>query len=141
VTDPSNPDIERIARELASRFQGNLSWKWDRRFETALAEFKVDNKEAIRAILEQDLSVVWDGSTIGNAPDIVRDIEKHFGGLWPGQLLFTSDPKRNALIFGSWWPWGDGKEISLRIGPSYRTLPDSKRDEKVQLFKTWFGVG
>jgi hypothetical protein len=140
VTDLSEPDIEKVCRELANAFQGILSWKWDRRFETVLAEFSVDKKESIRAILERYLGAIWDSSNVGNAPDIVRTLENHFGGLWPGQLLFTSDPKREALIFGTWWPWGDGKEISIRIGPAYRTLTDSKRDEKIQQFKAWFGV-
>lgn len=140
MTDLSEPAIEKVSRELAGAFQGILSWKWDRRFETVLAEFSVDKKENIRAILERYLSATWDSSNVGNAPDIVRTVESHFGGLWPGQLLFTSDPKRDALIFGIWWPWGDGKEISIRIGPSYSTLTDSKRDEKIQLFKGWFGV-
>lgn len=139
-SDLTNKDIEDICRELASAFQGILSWKWDRRFETVLAEFGVDKKENIRAILERHLSATWDSSNVGNAPDTVRTIESHFGGLWPGQLLFTSDPNRDALIFGTWWPWGDGKEISIRIGPSYRTRTDSKRDEKIQQFKSWFGV-
>jgi len=140
VTDLNELHIEKVSKELANAFQGILSWKWDRRFETVLAEFSVDKKESVRAILERCLGATWDSANVGNAPDIVRAIESHFGGLWPGQLLFTSDPKRDALIFGSWWPWGDGKEISIRIGPSYRTLPDSKRDEKIQLFKSWFGV-
>jgi hypothetical protein len=140
VTNQNKSDIENICRELSSAFQGTLIWKWDNRFETVLAEFGIDKKDAIRAILERHLSVTWDSANVGNAPDIVRTIESHFGGLWPGQLLFTSDPKREALIFGTWWPWGDGKEISIRIGPAYRTQTDSKRDEKFQQFKAWFGV-
>lgn len=140
MADLSEPHIESICRELSHAFQGVLTWKWDKRFETVLAEFSADKKENVRAILERYLSATWDSSNVGNAPDIVRAIESDFGGLWPGQLLFTSDPKRDALIFGTWWPWGDGKEISIRIGPSYRTLADSKRDEKIQLFKSWFGV-
>jgi hypothetical protein len=140
VTNLSEPHIEGVCRELSHAFQGVLTWEWDKRFETVLAEFSVDKKENVRAILERYLSATWDSSNVGDAPDIVRAIESHFGGLWPGQLLFTSDPKRDALIFGTWWPWGDGKEISMRIGPSYRTMTDAKRDEKIQLFKSWFGV-
>jgi hypothetical protein len=140
VTNLSELHIEGVCRELSHAFQGVLTWKWDKRFETVLAEFSVDKKENVRAILERYLSATWDSSNVGNAPDIVRAIESHFGGLWPGQLLFTSDPKRDVLIFGTWWPWGDGKEISMRIGPSYRTMTDSKGDEKIQLFKSWFGV-
>ncbi|HKY10205.1 MAG TPA: hypothetical protein VJQ55_18295 [Candidatus Binatia bacterium] len=136
----SKADIDSICRELAQSFQGILTWKWDRRFETVLAEFKVTEQDKVRAILERYLSATWDSSNVGDSPDIVRTVEGHFGGLWPGQLLFTSDPKRDALVFGTWWPWGDGKEISIRIGPAFRVLAESKRDEKIARFKACFGV-
>jgi hypothetical protein len=55
-------------------------------------------------------------------------------------LLFTSDPKRDALIFCAWWPWGDGKTISIRIAPFFKKLSDSETAAKIQLFKGWFGV-
>jgi len=134
--------IEKVCRELAGAFQGSLSWKWDRRFETVLAEFGVGKKENIRAILERYLSATWESSNVGNAPDIVRTIDDSLGGLRPGQFLFTSDPNRDALIFCTWWPWGDGKQISIRIGPFYndKDLSDSEVAEKIALFRNWFGV-
>lgn len=132
--------MEEIVKGLATDFQGVLSWKWDRRFETVLAEFSVDTKDQVRTIVERYLSSTYDSSNVGNGPDIVRSVETQFGGLWPGQFLFTSDPKREALIFGTWWPWGDGKEISIRIGPAFRTLAESNRDEQIQLFRSWFGI-
>ena len=82
----------------------------------------------------------WDSSNVGNAPDIVRIVNANFGGLRPGQMLFTSDPNRDSLVFCMWWPWGNGKEISLRIGPAYRDLSDLERSQKVELFRLWFGM-
>jgi len=140
VNDLDKSEVENVCRELSSAFQGTLTWKWDRRFETVLAEFGVDRKNNIRATLEQYLSVTWDSSNVGNAPDIVRVIDDRLGGLRSGQFLFTSDPNRDALIFCTWWPWGDGKDISIRVGPSYENLSDSERDENIQQFKVWFGV-
>jgi hypothetical protein len=140
VTDLQKAGMEEVSKGLANAFQGILSWKWDRRFETVLAEFSVDKKDQVRAILERFLDSVYDSSNVGNGPETVRNVENHFGGLWPGQLLFTSDPKREALIFATWWPWGDGKEISIRIGPAFRTLAESNRDEQVELFRSWFGI-
>ena len=140
MQDLDKTRLESEGKELFSAFQGILSWKWDRRFETVLAEFGVDKKDNIRAILERYLSITWDSSNIGNAPDIVRTIDSRLGRLRPGQLLFTSDPKRDAIIFCAWWPWGDAKTISIRIAPSYEKLLDSEKAEKTRLFKGWFGI-
>jgi hypothetical protein len=108
-------DLEKISRERLNASWGVLSWKWDQRFEAFLAEFATDNREEFRSILERDFSNVWDSSNIREAPDIVKMCNNNFGGLRSGQLLFTTDPSQDVFIFGAWWPWGDGKTISLRI--------------------------
>jgi len=117
-----------------------LSWKWDSRLEAVWAEFGADQKDEIRAILERFLPMPWDSSNIGKAPVIVRTINGHLGGLRPGQQLFTSDPKGDAFVFCAWWPWGDGKTISIRIAPFCKNLSDSDKAEKIQLLKGWFGI-
>ncbi|HWH79602.1 MAG TPA: hypothetical protein VNT76_19620 [Candidatus Binatus sp.] len=105
-----------------------------------MAEFGVARKDEIRAILEQNLGAVWESANVGNAPDIVGAIDDRFGGLRPGQIIFTSDPKLDALIFCTWWPWGNGQDISIRVGPSYKNISESERAENLQKFKLWFGV-
>nr|ART40932.1 L630 [uncultured bacterium] len=140
MDDLTKSGIEEVCRELAKAFQGVLSWKWDKRFETVLAEFAVGDKDKIRAVLERHLSKTFDSSNVGNGPELVRAVDDHFGGLWPGQLLFASDPSPDALVYCTWWPWGDGKAISIRIGSEYKNLSDSDHAEKIQLFKGWFGV-
>ena len=140
MNDLNKSDAENVCGELSRGFQGVLSWQWDGRFEAVLAEFGVDKKDSIRAILERYLSNIWDSSNIGYAPDIVRTINIRVGKLRSGQLLFTSDPSQEAFIFGAWWPWGDGQTISIRIAPSYKKISDSERAEKIQLFKSWFGI-
>ena len=136
--DLNNSNLENVCREFISAFQATLSWKWDSRFETVLAEFFVDNKDRVREILERYLSIAWDSSNIGKAPDVVRMIAGHLGGLRSEQLLFTSDPNQDALIFGAWWPWGDGNTISLRVAPFDKRLSDSEMSELIKLFKGWF---
>ena len=127
--DLNKSDFENVCRELFSAFQGVLSWQWESRFETALAEFSVDNKDKVRAILERYLNIAWDSSSIGKAPDNVQKIANYLGGLRSEQLLFTSDPNQDAFIFGAWWPWGDGQTISIRIAPSDKKLSDSEMAE------------
>ena len=138
--DSNKSGIENDCKELLRAFQGVLEWKWDSRFEAVLAEFRVDHKDRVRAILERYLSITWDSSNIGNAPAIVRTINIHLGNLRSGQLLFTSDPNRDVFIFCAWWPWGDGETISIRIAPFYKKLSDSEKAEKIQLFKGWFRI-
>ena len=140
MQDLNKSDLENVCRELLSAFQGIFSWKWDSWVESVLAEFGVDNKDSIRAILERCLSSTWNSSNIGNAPAIVQLINSNLGGLRSGQLLFTSDPSQDAIIFCAWWPWGDGKTISIRIAPLYLKLLDSEKAEQIQLFKRWFEI-
>jgi hypothetical protein len=140
MRDQNKSDLESVCRELLRAFRGGLSWKWDSRFETALAGFCVDNKDRVRAILERHLSFTWDSSNIGNAPDIVRMINSHLGGLMSGQLLFSSDPNQAALVFCAWWPWGDGTTISIRLGLSHKKLSESEKAEQIKVFKGWFGI-
>ena len=138
--DLNKSDLENVCRKFLSAFQGVLSWKWDSRFETVLAEFSADNKDRVRAILERYLNIAWDSSNIRKAPETVRVIESNLGGLRSGQLLFTSDPNQDALIFGAWWPWGGGETISIRVAPFDKRLPDAEMSELIQLFKGWFGL-
>ena len=138
--DLGKTGVENICKDLWGAVQGVLSWKWDSRLEAVLAEFGADKKDDIRAILERFLPMPWDDSNLVEAPDIVRTINSHLGGLRPGQQLFTSDPKGDAFVFCAWWPWGDGKTISIRIAPFYQKLSDPEKAEKIQLLKGWFGI-
>jgi hypothetical protein len=138
MSDINKLDLENACRELLSAFQGVLSWKWDSRFETALAEFGVENKQGVREILERYLGTAWDSSNIDKAPDAVSMIINYLGGLMSGQLLFTSDPNQDAFIFCAWWPWGNGKTISVRVAPFCEKLSDSEKAELTKLFKGWF---
>ena len=138
--DLNESDIENVCREFFMAFQGVLSWKWDSRFETALAEFSVDNKGSVREILGRYLNIAWDSSNIPKAPDAVQMIASRLGGLRSGQLLFASDSSQKAFVFGAWWPWGDGKTISIRVAPFVTGLSDSEAAALIKHFKGWFGL-
>lgn len=131
---------ENVCRELSSTFQGVLSWKLDDRFQTVLAEFNVDNKARIHDALLRRLDRIWDSSNIETAPEVVQTIISTFGGIMPGQLLFTSDPGQDALVFCAWWPWGNGETISIRLAPFYQKPFDSDRAGQIQRLKEWFGI-
>jgi len=139
ILNSSGP--ENICKELSSTFQGVLSWKWDDRFQTVLAEFTVDNKARVQDALARRLDRIWDSSTIETAPEVVQAISSTFGGIMPGQLLFTSDPDPDAIVFCAWWPWGNGETVSIRLAPFYQKPPDSDSPGQILQLKEWFGIG
>ncbi len=136
----TKPDLEHISREMATAFEGIVSWKWDDRFNTVVAAFSAEEAERVRAILEQYLTATWDSKSVDMMPEIVQAVGNQLDGLMAGQLLFTSDPEHEALVFCAWWPWGNGKTISIRLAPFDHRLSDAQRDEHIQKFKGWFGV-
>jgi hypothetical protein len=140
MNDPNKSELENICKELLSAFQGILSWQWDSRFGTVLAEFNADNKDSIRPILDRFLKNTWDSSNIDKAPRTVKKINIYLGKLRSGQMLLTSDTTRMAYIYCAWWPWGSGSTISIRIAPCYKRLSDPEKTEKIQQFKGWFGI-
>lgn len=133
-------EVENMCREFSSAFQEKLSWKWDSRFETVLAEFSVEDQESVRAVLDRYLNMTWDRSTIGSAPDNVQTITSDLGGLMPGQLFFTSDPGRDTMLFCAWWPWGNGKTISIRVAPSKKESLGLDKSQQNEAFKRCFGL-
>lgn len=129
-----------ILSEIPEEIHEEMLWQWDSRFETALAQFNVESKTAIHAAVHNQLGVIWDQSNINQAPEIVKNISASLGNINSGQLLFTSDPEKDDLIYCAWWPWGNGETISIRVSPSYHGLSDSEKAEKMQVFKGWFGI-
>ncbi len=140
MQDLHTSDIEDICRELMNAFQGVLSWQWESRFEAVLAQISVDEKDSVREVLERCLINAWDSTNIDKASDTVQAVISQLGGLMSGQLLFTSDPEKDALIFCAWWPWGDGQTISIRIAPVFKIQSDSEIAERTRIFKSWFGI-
>jgi hypothetical protein len=129
VSDPDKSDVEKVCGEFLRAFQGALSWKWDGRFETVLAEFGVDNKDSIRAILERHLGTMWDSSSIAGAPDIVRTVNIRVARLRAGQLLFTSDPNRDALVFV---PGGHGATGKPFLSASRHSLENCQLQKRLR---------
>lgn len=133
-------NLEKSCGKLVDAFKKNMTWKWDDRFETALAEFSVKDKEKIQPILAQPMGLVWDTDNSGKAPDLVKMIINYFGGMSPGQKLFTSDPDQDGLLLCAWWPWGNGKTISIRLSVLANSLSDEDNKELSRLFRGWFGL-
>jgi hypothetical protein len=135
-----NSCLDDVCKQLRGSFDDVLVWKWDGRFGTALAEFPAEDKEKVLRILESFLVSRWDSVTIGEAPEIVQQIKTHFGGLMSGQLLLLSDPNQDALIYCAWWPWGNGKTISIRVGAYSKEIAAPDKPALNTAFRNWFKV-
>ena len=132
--------IENICAGLVNTFQDTLTWKWDGRFGAVLATCTTENKDDVQLSLENHLKTIWDNSNTEDAPDVVLDAISRFGGLMPGQLLFTSDPNPDIFLCCAWWPWGDGETISIRVAPYSKKLSDEDKAELNLQFKKWFSL-
>jgi len=127
----NNPELQNTCKNIASALQEFLSWKWDDRFGVVLAEFGTEDKDKILSILEQHFNSTWDMCSIQTALENVYAAADLLGGVDVEQVFFTSAIEKEILIFCAWWPWGNGKKISIRIAP----FPSSGES-----FKDCFGL-
>ena len=120
-------ELQVVCSELLADLDGELSLKWDKRFQALLSEFPSKDKENISSILDKHLIQKYDRKTIKTAPDNVLESAGLFGDLRSDQLLFSSADDSKALVLAAWWPWGDGERISLRIlSPDPEAKPPKK---------------
>ncbi|MBU1344763.1 MAG: hypothetical protein KKE44_15180 [Proteobacteria bacterium] len=132
--------FEKSCCQLFEVFKNQLTWKWDSRFETVLAEFSVKEKASVQKSIKTHMGTTWDDGNSGNAPETVKMIINCFGGMNPGQQLFTSDPEKDDIVLCAWWPWGNGQTISIRLGVFANTLNDDDNKELTRLFRGWFDL-
>ena len=132
--------LEKRCRWIIDILGEQLTWKWDDRFETVLAEFDVKDTEIIRKKLSRQMDIVWDQENTNQAPDLIHIIIDYFGGLLPEQQLFTSDPNIDGILLCAWWPWKNGQTISIRLAVFADSLSDEQNDELTRIFRSWFGV-
>jgi len=113
-------DIKELCKELLEDFERVLSWKWDSGFNALVAEFSTDKQDEVRTVLERHLGFKWDSRSIRKAPEQIKTKSGDLGDLRDNQLLFTTDPEGNVLVFAAWWPWGNGELISVRLASPSR---------------------
>ncbi len=133
-------NIENICAGFVNTFQETLTWEWDGRFGAVLATCTTENKDVVQSSLQRLLETTWDNSNTEDAPDVVLGAISHFGGLMPGQLLFTSDLNQDIFLCCAWWPWGDGETFSIRVAPYSKKISDEDKAELNKKFKAWFGI-
>jgi hypothetical protein len=113
----------------------STSWSWDGRLPTATSAITADKIDEARCAVARALPHPLDGATLAQAPAGVRELIERSGGLRDQQLAYYSDGD-GIVAVGLWWPWGGGKNVSLRIG-----LVDANKDAGlVQRLRATFGI-
>jgi len=108
-------DVEKICSRIYSECDSLVTWNWDDRHDAVLSEFPADQEKDVISVLEKHFDSCWDEETINYAPGKVRSVAKELGEVREGQRLFCSDPDKDALLLGAYWPWQNGEKISLRM--------------------------
>jgi hypothetical protein len=111
----SSQELETICDSIFSETAKDVAWKWDERFQALLSEFTCDEREEVVSVLEKNFETCWNESNISEAPLPVKNVASQLGEMRKNQLLYSSDPFREVLVLGAYWPWNNGKKFSLRI--------------------------
>ena len=134
-------ELERVCKDMLDQLNDDLPWQWDGRFDTVMAELGDNLMDTVQSTLKKHFENIWDSSSIAAAPEIVLQLTESFSELMPGQLLFTSNPEMEAVVFCAWWPWGRGDRVSIRIATFYPGEAGVTKDEQIEKLRTWFGLG
>jgi hypothetical protein len=111
-------------------------WSWDPRFKCVTSSFGKEIADPARAAMAGVLDGEWSPDSINQAPDEIRTLAARFGGVRPGQLLFTGEVVGGRMhLFALWWPWGDGATISLRVGVANCDRPTELYPQVRAVFK------
>ena len=105
-----------ICSNISLNIPPEVSWGWDDRFHTALVAFERSEMELIFFPITQEFDRQWDISTVEQLSSPFDEYFENVFGIIPGQRVFTSDGGDGLILFAVWWPWGDGKRFSLRVG-------------------------
>jgi hypothetical protein len=115
-------------------------WEWDGRLRAALAAFPRRHAARAHAVLGQSFAHCCTSASLDGATPRLREIASALGGLWAGQELFVSEPQPALVLCASWWPWGDGETISVRIRLLANGAPPTEESGLLAELRRWFAL-
>ncbi|MFA3792939.1 hypothetical protein AB6T38_17670 [Aliiglaciecola sp. SL4] len=92
-----------------------IEWKWDAHFGCLLAEFSVDHAQHVYAIAKKHFPHCWNKKQLKKANPYLRHRAGFFGILEKKQELLSKDTNGEHAVMLSWWPWGHGATVSVRV--------------------------
>ena len=130
--------IEDIFRDISEDSRELLNWDWDSRFGAVVTSFSKEDEEAVFSMLKKHFDEEYDNNRISAAESNVQRLAGSFGGVRAGQKLFIKKDDDTYIIFGAYWPWGNGTTVSLRIGIKAADNVTASDMELAGMVKSWF---
>ncbi|MCG3177862.1 MAG: hypothetical protein BIFFINMI_00184 [Phycisphaerae bacterium] len=129
--------MQRCCQGLVSGGHDLLKWSWDDYIKSALAVFDTEHADDVARLLGVHFPTRWGADSIQAAPSAVQALARALGGIRQDQHLYVTHPDAGPVVFAAWWPWGNGKSISVRVGVhDPAATPDATREQ----LQTWFGL-
>ena len=125
-----------ICKKIATVMPGSSRWEPDDRFNTVVAVLEKNDAGAVLSALQTSFDQEWSKKNIRKSPAGVKSIADSVSGINKGQILFATDDTIGPALFAAWWPWGDGTNISLRIGISD---PSLNKEAILKQMAEWLG--
>lgn len=132
-------EAETVFARLVEDSLDLMMWEWDGRFSAVAGAVSEPDHLHILELIGGLLPNIWDYQSLEQAPDPVQRVAEEFGGLRPGQQLFTADATDDPMFLGAWWPWGSGKRFSLRITCTIRS-EEAKEADPLSMLRRLFPI-
>ncbi|MFI5300377.1 MAG: hypothetical protein ACHREM_20000 [Polyangiales bacterium] len=91
-------------------------WSFDGRVQCVASTFDAEFAPQAKLLIETVLPHVWTERTLATASPLIARVASRTGGIRSTQMIFGADPIGHVTAYGLWWPWEEGRTISLRIG-------------------------
>lgn len=131
-------EIEICCKGIVAETSGLLNWEWDDYIGAFLATFTPEQAQQVETVCDKYFMSRWDVASLAKIPPSIMEVAESLGGLRASQRLYVTRPGEFVISFGAWWPWGDGKTVSLRIGLVTDKVPEHAKDEFFKEFSEWF---
>lgn len=138
-TDSNLGAFEEACTRVVSDTAGLLAWEWDDWQSAALTKLDQSATERVLEMLDRAFDQQWTHDTVEGC-SAAAAVAHSCGGLRPGQRLLLSDSNKQPMMAGFWWPWNDGRTISLRIRLLSASGDTAEQDHLSQQLRGWFGL-
>ena len=91
-------------------------WSYDNRFQCVASTFDSNFAAEAKVLIAVMLPLVWTERTLLSAGPVINTVAARTGGVRAAQMIFGAERAGYITPYGLWWPWEEGRTISLRIG-------------------------
>lgn len=108
--------FQEICRKICLNIPSGYAWQWDPKRTMAVVVLDGEDAELVFFPLFKEFRDHWNFSSAPPENETIGQWIHGQFGLMPGQVLFTSYPLCNLVLCVAWWPWGDDRKVSMRVG-------------------------